>query len=249
MAVADVVAIFLAGIAAGAINAVVGSGTLITFPVLIGLGYPPLVANMSNTVGLLPGSVSGTAGYRRELAGQSARVWRLGAAASFGAAIGAALLLTLPESGFDAVVPAFIVMALVLVIAQPRLAELLRRRETRAHGGPAIYLVITLIAIYGGYFGGAQGIVFLAALGLLVPDALQRSTALKNAIALFVTAVAAMAFVVFGVIDWSVAGLLGAGSILGGQLGSHVGRRLPDAALRAFIVVVGSSAVVKLWLG
>jgi len=246
----DAAVILFGGVAAGAINAVVGSGTLITFPLLVGLGYPPLVANMSNCIGLAPGGLSGVVGYRRELAGQRPRIMRLGVASTIGGVVGATLLLTLPASAFRAVVPAFIAIALILVVAQPRLGELLtRQHERRPHGGAVVFAVVFVVGVYGGYFGGAQGIVLVAALGLLLSDSLQRINALKNVLVTVVNSVAAAAFVVFGTVDWGVVALLAVGSIAGGQLGSHFGRRLPDAALRAVIVVVGCFAIFKLWLG
>jgi uncharacterized membrane protein YfcA len=246
----DAVAILLAAFAAGGINAVVGSGTLITFPLLVGLGYPPLVANMSNNVGLAPGGLSGAIGYHRELAGQRPRVIRLGTASCLGGAVGATLLLTLPASAFRAVVPVFIAMALVLVVLQPRLGEALtRQHESRPHGGALVFGVVFAVGVYGGYFGGAQGIVLVAALALLLNDHLQRINGLKNVLVTLVNSVAGVAFILFGTLDWGVVGLIAVGSIVGGQFGSHFGRRLPEPALRALIVVVGSFAIVKLWLG
>lgn len=249
MTLADALAIVLAGAAAGAINVAVGSGTLITFPLLVGLGYAPVVANMSNNVGLVPGVFSGVVGYRRELVGQRRRAMRLAVGSTIGGAIGATLLLTLPPSAFKAIVPVFIVLALVLVIFQPRLNEMLRRqRAARPHGGPEVFAIVTILGVYGGYFGGAQGILLLAALGLLLHDDLQRINALKNVLVVFVNGVAAIAFIAFGTVDWGVAGLIAAGSIVGGSVSSRVSRRLPDAAYRAIIVAVGSFAVIKLWL-
>ena len=246
----NAVAILLGGVAAGAINAVVGSGTLITFPLLVGLGYPPLVANMSNNVGLVPGAFSGVFGFRRELVGQRPRILRLGTASSLGGVVGATLLLTLPASAFRAVVPVFIAIALTLVVAQPRLGEVLRRQHAlRPHGGAIVFATVFLIGIYGGYFGGAQGILLVGALGLLLSDRLHRINALKNVLVAIVNSVAAIAFIAFGSLDWGIIGLLAVGSIVGGQLGSHVGRRLPEAALRGLIVIVGCFAIFKLWLG
>ena len=215
---------------------------------LVGLGYPPLVANMSNNVGLAPGGLSGAIGYRRGLAGQRTRMLRLGIASTIGATVGATLLLTLPDSAFNTVVPVFIALALVLVVIQPRLGQLLRRHHVRPHGGALVFTVVFAVGIYGGYFGGAQGIVLVATLGLLLKDGLQRINALKNVLVTVVNSAAAIAFIAFGELDWGVIGLLAVGSIAGGQFGSHFGRRLPETALRMLIVVVGMFAIFKLLL-
>ncbi|MGW0178749.1 sulfite exporter TauE/SafE family protein [Nocardia sp. NPDC003345] len=250
----EMVAVFAAGIAAGGINAVVGSGTLITFPVLLAVGLPPVTANVSNTVGLVPGSLSGVIGYRRELAGQRARLLRYSAASLLGAALGAVLLLTLPEGAFAAIVPVLIIAALVLVVLQPRLAAWVRERQREsdtmpAHGGPLLLAAIFGTGIYGGYFGAAQGVLLLGLLGVFVHEDLQRLNAVKNVLALLVNALSAAIFIMVAEIDWRVVGLIAAGSIIGGQLGARVGRRLPPNALRAVIVVVGAIAVLRLLFG
>lgn len=240
----------LAGLAAGTINTVVGSGTLVTFPALLAVGYPPVVANVSNNVGLVAGGLSGVFGYRRELAGQRERVLRFGAASLLGGTAGAVLLLVLPESAFEAIVPAFIVAALVLIVFQPRLARLLEKRDStpRAHG-PAAWFAVLVTGMYGGYFGAAQGILLLAFLGLALPDDLQRVNALKNVLATLVNAVSAVVFVIAADIAWLPVLMIAAGSTAGGQLGARYGRRLPQGALRAVIVVVGLAAVAKLLVG
>jgi uncharacterized membrane protein YfcA len=245
MTVAEGVAIAAAGFGAGTINTVVGSGTLLTFPVLLGFGYAPVQANVSNTVGLVPGGVTGTHGYREELTGQGLRSLLLGAATVTGAVVGATLLLTLPASAFKAIVPAFIALALVLVVAQPWLAS---RLETRSgiHGHAWTPFAVFAIGVYGGYFGAAQGILLLAVLGLSLAEPLQRVNALKNVLATLANLVGGVIFAVFADVDWGVAGLLAAGSLIGGVVGARVGRRLPPAALRGLIVVVGIAAIVKL---
>ncbi len=250
MSVLEAVAILVAGVAAGAINTVVGSGTLITFPVLLGLGYAPVIANVSNTVGLVPGSVSGAVGYRGELAGQRTRTLRLGTASMAGGATGAVLLLVLPASAFRAIVPAFIVIALVAIVVQPRLS---RRRASRPRrsavvgdGGPLTVAAVYSSGVYGGYFGAAQGILLLAILGLAVPDDLQRTNALKIVLALLVNLVSGLIFVVVAPVAWRPALLIAAGSMLGGAIGARYGRRLPEGALRAVIVVVGLAAIMRL---
>jgi uncharacterized membrane protein YfcA len=244
------VAVFVAGIAAGAINAVVGSGTLITFPVLLAAGYPPVVANVSNTVGLVPGGFSGAIGYRRELAGQRSRLLRLGAASVLGGVTGGVLLLTLPEGAFRAIVPALILLACVLVVIQPRVsARITAGRPRPAHGGVLLVAGVYLAGIYGGYFGAAQGVLLIGLLGLFFGDGLQRINAAKNVLTALVNLVAALLFVVVGDVAWRPALLIAAGSILGGQLGARVGRRLPAPLLRGVIVVVGIVAIVQLLAG
>lgn len=242
--------VFVAGIAAGGINTIVGSGTLITFPVLLAVGLPPVTANVSNTMGLVPGSLSGAIGYRRELAGQRRRIAILSTASGLGAVIGAILLLTLPAGAFQAIVPTLIVIALVLVVFQPTLS----RRMAARTGGPGtsvtplLWLGVGLAGVYGGYFGAAQGVLLLALMGLLLADSLQRINAGKNVLALLVNLVAAVVFVFTAHIDWAAAGLIAAGAIIGGFLGARVGRRLPPTVLRAVIVVVGLVAIAKLLL-
>jgi uncharacterized protein len=248
MDVGEVVAIALAGLAAGAINTVVGSGTLITFPVLLAFGYAPVTANVSNTIGLVPGSLSGAVGYRRELVGQRRRIVRLGAASLVGGTTGAVLLLVLPASAFKAIVPVFIAVALVLVVVQPRLNRALAHREVdrTREGGMLTPLAVFGTGVYGGYFGAAQGILLLGILGVALPQDLQRTNALKNVLAGLVNAVAGVYFAFAAHVEWAPAGLIAGASIVGGQLGAHYGRRLHPAALRGVIVVVGVSAIVRL---
>jgi uncharacterized membrane protein YfcA len=238
----------VAGIAAGTINTVVGSGTLITFPVLLGVGLPPVTANVSNTLGLVPGSIAGALGYRRELSGQRERALRLGSASALGAVAGATLLLTLPAGAFKAIVPALIVVALVLVVFGPRLTAMITagRHTPSTAVTPALWLGALGTGVYGGYFGAAQGVLLMGLLGLLLAEPLQRQNALKNVLAGLTNAVAAVVFIATAHIDWAAAGLIAGGSILGGVLGARVGRRLPPKVLRAVIVVVGLAAIVKL---
>jgi uncharacterized protein len=250
----EALAIFGAGLAAGTINTVVGSGTLITFPTLLGFGFPPVLANVSNNVGLVPGVLSGIHGYRKELQGQRARVLRLGSASLLGGLVGAILLLVLPQSAFKAIVPALIALALVMVVGQPWLAKKVAarqkaREEERAEnqvGGPVLWVLVFLMGIYGGYFGAAQGILLLGLFGITFSDNLQRINAVKNVLACIVNAVAAVVFIAATHIDWAAAGLIAAGSVIGGQIGARVGRRLPPWALRALIVCVGVAALIRL---
>lgn len=241
----------LAGVAAGTINTVVGSGTLITFPTLLAFGVPPVTANVSNTVGLVPGSLSGVVGYRRELAGQRGRVLRLGAASLSGGVVGALLLLVLPSAAFDAIVPVLIALGVLLVVLGPRIQRAVAARaESRGgipdHGVWWVWPAVAAAGVYGGYFGAAQGVLLMAILGIGVADSMQRHTATKNVLALVVNAVAAVVFIAVADVDWRVAGLIALGSVVGGQLGATVGRRLPPPLLRAVIALVGVVALVAL---
>jgi uncharacterized membrane protein YfcA len=310
------IAIFAVGLAAGTINTVVGSGTLITFPTLLAFGYPPVLANVSNNVGLVPGVASGVHGYRAELKGQRRRIIRLGSASACGGLLGAILLLVLPADAFQAIVPALIGIAVVMVIVQPRLARWMARRQvtrsaaaagdadplleplgtpgdadygtraavgavggsaagpangTRAGttrteaatavgvlspadasrgadavGGPVLWFLVFCAGVYGGYFGAAQGVLLIGMLGIAFADTLQRINAVKNVLAGLVNGLAAIVFIALTHIDWGVAGLIAAGSILGGQIGARVGRRLPPWALRLLIICVGVAALIKL---
>ena len=249
--------IALAGVAAGAINAVVGSGTLITFPTLVTLGYPPVTSTMSNAVGLVAGSVSGTWGYRRELRGQWHRLrWQLLASLT-GSALGSWLLLHLPEKVFTRVVPVLLIVALALVIVGPRIQEWARRRAAEAGHPPdhvppgrmvALVALTFAVGVYGGYFTAAQGILLMGVMGALLPEDMQRMNAAKNLLALVVNIVAALSYtlVAFDRISWPAAGLIAVGSLIGGFLGAHYGRRLPPNALRATIVIVGLIGLYRL---
>ncbi|MBH1936526.1 sulfite exporter TauE/SafE family protein [Streptomyces sp. AV19] len=254
MSIWEALAVFAAGIGAGTINVVVGSGTLFTFPVLLATGLPPVTANVSNTLGLVTGNISGAVGYRRELRGQRGRIVRFGLVALVGGLAGAILLLALPSKAFDAIVPALIALALVLVILQPRLARALARRRERngtaphADGGIALLLGLLLASAYGGYFGAAQGVMYLSLMGLLLHDDLQRVNALKNVLAAVVNGVAALFFVFAAEVDWTAVALIAVGSTLGAQLGAKVARRLSPTVLRGVIVAVGLVAIVQLLL-
>ncbi len=251
MSVTDFLIILLAGMGAGTINTVVGSGSLITFPTLVALGYPPLLANVSNNVGLVPGSVSGVHGYRRELVGQRTRLRRLVPASILGALTGATLLLVLPSSFFDKVVIVLICIALVLVVVQPTLSRRLAARRAARPGcrhdaTPGVQVLVALSGVYGGYFGAAQGIILISILGIMIDDHLQRLNGLKNVLAGSVNAAAAIVFILTTDIDWKVVAAIAVGSTIGGQIGARYGRRLNPVALRGLIVVVGLTAVIRL---
>ncbi len=243
----DALAIFAAGLAAGTVNVIVGSGSLITFPVLLALGYPPVLANVSNTVGLVPGSVSAVVAYRRELVGQRRRVVQLGGASLLGGLSGAVLLLSLPSSVFKAAVPVLIAVAALLMAAQPRIsAGLERRGSRRVHGGAGLLVGVFFTGVYGGYFGAAQGVILIALLAIFIDDDLQRLNGTKNVLALIVNGVAGLFFIATTTISWPVVGCIAAGSVIGGQVGGRYGRRLPAPLLRGIIVIVGLGVAVGL---
>ena len=244
----QIAAIFAAGIAAGTINTVVGSGTLITFPTLLAFGFAPVTANVSNTVGLVPGSLSGAVGYRRELDGQGERVVTLALAAACGGILGAILLLVLPASAFKAIVPFFIGLALVLILLQKQINRVLgkHRRGAGQKVSAGALAGTFLTGIYGGYFGAAQGILMLSVLGLTIDDRLQRLNAVKVVTAGVTNLIAGVVFVFAAHVAWGPAGLIAGGSMIGGVLGARFGRRLPPAALRALIVLVGIVAIWRL---
>jgi hypothetical protein len=244
----EAIAVFTAGIAAGGINAVVGSGSLITFPTLLAFGVPAVTANVSNNVGLVPGNVSGAYGYRKELAGQWKRLVRLASASAIGAVAGALLLLKLPAGTFKVIVPVLILIACVLVIVQPRLNGWLaeRRGEPSQHGGPVLWAGVCGSGIYGGYFGAAQGVLMIGLLGIFLDEPLQRINGLKNVLTFVVNGTAAIVFIAVTHVDWVLAGLIAVGSTIGGYFGARYGRRLPPMALRVLIVVIGVIAAVKL---
>ncbi len=232
-----------AGVVAGAINAIVGSGSLVTFPTLLAVGYPPVVANVSNTVGLVFGGVSGAWGYRRELRGQGRRVGWLAVGSATGALVGGILLLSLPSSVFDAVVPVLILLSVALMAFKP----------TPKHGAARDHLVPAaggtfLTGIYGGYFGAAQGVILLSVLRLAFTDDLQRLNAVKNVLAGVANAVAAILFIAVADVAWEAAALIAGGSIVGAWAGARYGRRLPDAWLRRIVIAGGTIVAVILIL-
>lgn len=244
----EILAILMAGVAAGTINTVVGSGTLITFPTLLAFGVPPVTANVSNTIGLVPGSVSGAIGYRRELGGQRSRVLRLTIASFVGGTAGAVLLLVLPDDAFAAIVPALILLGLALVVLQPRISAWVANRHESTGGMPYhgtwwVWPGVLLTGVYGGYFGAAQGVLLMAVLGTGIDETLQRLNAVKNVLAAVVNAVAGLVFALVADVDWQIVLVIGIGSVIGGQLGATVGRRLPSGVLRVVIVVIGVVAL------
>lgn len=251
MSLWSAVVIALAGMGAGIINTIVGSGTLITFPTLLFYGVNPLAANVSNTLGIVAGGMTGSWGYRHELTGHAPMLRRLMPLSFIGAVVGAALLLVLPPSAFNAIVPALILLALVLVLAGPRV----QARVARHHGDaeppwhrPVMGAGVLVAGMYGGYFGAAQGVLLMGLFSVLSTEPIQRLNAYKNVLALIVNLVAAIFFILFArdLLDWRVVGLIALGSFVGGVVGARIGRRIPPAVLRGIIVAIGLAAVVKL---
>ncbi|HZB20041.1 MAG TPA: sulfite exporter TauE/SafE family protein [Blastococcus sp.] len=249
----EMVAVAAAGFAAGGINAVVGSGTLVSFPVLLAVGLPPVPATISNSLGLVAGNLSSSIGYRRELRGQRRLLLRLLPASILGALTGAFLLLHLPASTFEAVVPVLIGVAVMLVALQPLLQRSLPDRaddDAPVRGGrlAALFAGAYATGTYGGYFAASQGVLQIGIFGLILRESLQRLNAIKNVLTFTVNAVAAAAYVVVATdrVDWVAAGLLAVGSLVGGSVGSRYGRRLPSWLLRTAIVVLGVVAIVVL---
>ncbi len=257
--------IVLAGGGAGFINSIVGSGTLISFPTLVGLGFAERAANIANGTGLFPGSLSAVAAQRPELVGQRNRLLRLVPASMLGGITGAILLLTLPGSWFKRIVPFLILFGVGLVLAGPPIQRKLRERNATPptpptpptaatvaavnaseRVGPLVTGAVFLAGIYGGYFGAAQGIILMGILGVGVRDALPRLNATKNVLAGTVNGIAAVVFVINGDVLWSVVGLVAVGSIVGGLLGARVGRKIAPAVLRGCIVVIGIVAATRL---
>lgn len=230
-------AVAAAGFAAGATNAVAGGGSLISFPTLLALGVPALSANVTNTVGLVPGAAGGAAAYRPELRGQRARLARLLVPALVGTAGGTAALLLAPGSTFRAIVPALVAISCLLLLVQPRLARLL---PARADGeGPLLIGGLVLAGAYGGYFGSAVSILVLALLTIFVADTVQRLNALKVVLVGLVNLAAALVYAVFAPVRWTDVAVLAVSSLLGGAAGARGARHLPGEALRVGIAIAG----------
>lgn len=243
--------IFAAGMWAGAINVLVGSGALVTFPTLLFLGYPPLVANVSNNIGVVAGGLSGIHGYRRELRPNLPFLRPLLPSSFLGGVTGALLLFVLPPDSFESVIPVLVGLGVIMVIAGPAVQRRTRNRST-VEGRPGLSIWMRLgvfvLGIYGGYFGAAQGVLLTGLMGMFLVETLQRITAIKNVLATAVNLTAALTFILFArnYIDWKVVLLISFGSVVGAQLGARFGRRLPGPALRALIVVIGVIAIIKL---
>ncbi len=236
----------VAAFVAGAVNAVAGGGSLISFPALLAVGYPAVDANVTNIVALLPGYASGTAAYRPELAGQRGRAVALGTTCAAGAAAGTALLLAVSRSAFETVVPFLVLLACALLAAKPLLNRMITGRH--GHGSVPLHAAVFAGAVYGGYFGAGLGIMLLALLGAFLDDGLQRLNALKGLLSLVVAVVSAVAVAIFGPVAWTAGLVMAACSVLGGYLGVGVARRLDDRVLRWGIVTYGVAVAVVLFV-
>lgn len=244
--------VFFAGLWAGTINSVVGSGTLVTFPVLIALGLAPVTASMSNAMGLVAGGAAGAWGYRRELQGRGRQLLRLLPASLLGGITGAWLLLHLPEKVFHYAAPVLIVLALLMVVFQPRLQRWVRNREENPehalrdkHHSVLLVVLVFLAGVYGGYFVAAQGILLVAILGIFMTGTIQNANAMKNILVLGVNLIAATSYLLFafGRINWTVVAIIAVSSLIGGLAGSKVGRRLSPPVLRGVIFALGLVAL------
>jgi uncharacterized protein len=230
----EALAVLAAGAVAGGVNAVVGSGSLITFPTLLAVGFSPVTANVSNCVGLVPGGVSGSFGYRRELRGQWRRCGILGIGTVLGAVLGGILLLELPDAVFDAIVPALILLAVALMALRPA-----PKQHEGGNNMPVGIASSFAVGIYGGYFGAAQGIILVSLLRLSFAENLQVLNAIKNVLAGVANAVAGLLFIVVADVAWDAAVLIAAGSLVGAAVGARYGRRIPSEILRRVVIVYG----------
>jgi uncharacterized membrane protein YfcA len=245
---ATLVLLAVAGFAAGAVNAVAGGGSLISFPALLAAGYGSVTANVTNAIAVLPGYLGGSVAYRDQLAGQRRRVGALAASSCAGALFGAWLLTVTAEAVFEAIVPFLILGACALLAVQPVLSRRLRppAEGAAAHRAPALHAANFLASVYGGYFGAGLGIMLLAMLALTVADDLQRLNALKGLLSLVVAVATAIFFALFGPVAWEAAAVMAAASFGGGHLGVSVARRLPPNVLRAVVVTFGVVVAVVL---
>ena len=249
--------IVAAALGAGVMNAVVGAGTLVTFPTLLLLGYPPVLANVTSTVGLFPGSFMASIGYRATLKGRGPVVRRLLVAAVIGGLSGGALLVLLPQREFDTVVPWLLVLAALLAALQPRISAAIAVRRAargphdrdRAPVGPGVFLLVALTGVYGGYFGAAQGVMLLVVLGLALGGPINELNGVKNILGGTVNLVAALLFIAISEVDWAVAGLIAVGATIGGGLGGRYGRRLSSSVLRVLLVSIAMIAAAVRFIG
>ena len=235
---------------AGAVNAVAGGGTLITFPSLLAAGLSAKAANMTSTVAIWPGTVGGSLAYRSELSDRMPRLKRLSLPSIAGALVGALLLRASSERVFDSVVPFLIIFASLVLAANSRLSRLAVRHglasEHESHMPAGMYVVMFLVGVYGGYFGAGIGILMLAAISILAPDDIQHSNAVKGLLALLINFTAVVVFAVSGQVEWVPAGVMAVGAILGGYAGVSVARRINANVLRGMIVAWG--LITGLWL-
>lgn len=240
----EAVIVAVAGFLGGAVNALAGGGSLISFPALLAVGYPSVTANVTNSLAMWPGYASSSLAFRGELADQRPRIRVLGLTATAGGVAGSVLLLGLPSEVFDAVVPWFVLLASLLLAVQPRLADLIRRRNRRPerapHRSPALHGALFFAGAYGAYFGGGLGVVLIGVLGLYLSDHLHVIMGMKNVISLLVNTVAVVAFVFFAPVSWTALAVVAPAAFVGGYTGSKVAKQIPPDALRLGIVLIGA---------
>ena len=237
-----------AGVASGAVNAVAGGGSLLTFPALLAVGFPPLAANVTNSVIQCPGYVGLALGSRRELRGQRSRVLSTAGVAVAGSLLGSLLLLVLPTRVFDAVVPALVALASVLLGVQPWLSRRIGEPRPDVPDRRTILLpAVFFAAVYGGYFGGALGVILIAVLAVTAHDDLRRLNAVKGALSLIISVVSVAVFTIGAPVDWAVVALLAPTTLVGGFLGAKLAGRLPAPVLRVAVVVVGLAVSIYLF--
>jgi uncharacterized protein len=237
----------LGGVGAGIFNGVAGGGSLISFPLLLAIGYPALTANITNTVGIWPGYLASAAGFRREIGDQRSRLLRLTPVSLAGGIAGAVLLLTTSEATFADVVPWLVLGAAALFAVQPVLRRALDRGSVHPRTRPVLLVVgVFAASVYGGYFGAAMGVMFLAVLGLALPVSIAHTSGLRAVLSMIVNGIAAVVFLIHGGLAWEAAGWLALGSLIGGFAGARLALALPAPALRVVVIVVGVGTAIKL---
>jgi uncharacterized protein len=249
LSVETIVLLVAAGFLAGALNAAAGGGSLISFPALIAVGYPPLTANVTNNIAVAPGYVTGATGYRRELRGQGHRILPLTVASAIGSLVGVGLILISSQSAFESIVPFLVLAACVLLAFQPAITRRLEEHSgDRDRPGSGVLAGQALAAVYGGYFSAALGVVVLAVLGLAFDDTLQRLNALKALLQLIIGAVSAVGFALVTPVAWNAVAVIAPASVVGGEVGARLARRVSDRALRVGIVTYGVACAVWLFV-
>jgi uncharacterized membrane protein YfcA len=238
-----------AGLLAGGVNAVAGGGSLLLFPALVAAGYGTLPANVTNSVALWPGYVGGVAGFREELGGERRRLTTLGLISAVGTAVGCVLLLSTPQGAFDIVVPFLVLVASLMLAAQPRVSRFMGALRDGAQANKKVlYPAIGLASVYGGYFGGALGVILLGTLALTVPESLRKLNGLKSVLQLVVASVTVVAFGIFGPVDWVAVAIIAPAALVGGFAGGRIARRLDDKLLRKVVVVFGIAVAIFLFV-